>query len=89
MKAAKLWSKDHYLLIRMYTDLVLLGYPECTPWNYGSHAPFGEDYNSLPKEDCHLLIDENMQFHNHRCYQNFPRIEITNKNYLTVLEQFV
>ncbi len=87
METRSLWSKDPFILMRLYTDLVMNGMKADRRWNEGPWMPFSQDYDN-PAIDlvCHLHINDpsGIAFHNHG---NFSTpTELTDKNYLSILK---
>lgn len=82
------WSKDPFLLMRLYTDLVMNGMKDDRKWNEGPWMPFGENYDDTNCLGlvCHLYIDnkQGRLFHNHDC--GLIRTEVTTRNYLSILK---
>lgn len=87
METRSFWSKDPFILMRLYTDLVMNGMKADRRWNEGPWMPFGENYSDFYYIlVCHLAIDKKrgLCFHNHDC--GLTRTEVTTRNYLSILK---
>ena len=81
------WSKDPFLLMRLYTDLIMNNMKPNSGWNDSPMMPFSQDYDT-PAINlvCHLHINNpnNIAFHNHGSFST--PTELTAKNYLSILK---
>ena len=85
MRRTATYSDDHYLLMRLYTDLKLCGVASCDWWNYVKH-PFDEHNN---KRWLFITYDKEIEFHNHEGGGDPFRFKITEKNYTKVLTEIL
>lgn len=81
------WSKDPFLLMRLYTDLVMNGMKADKKWNDGPMMPFSNSYKPYGLNlVCHLHLNDpsGIVFHNHGSCST--PTELTAKNYLSILK---
>jgi len=88
METRSFWSKDPFILMRLYTDLVMNGMKADREWNdLAPTMPFVEDYDKhIINLVCHLHINDpsGIAFHNHSSLTT--PTELTDKNYLSILK---
>ena len=75
-------SKDPYLLARLATDLQMEGI-KADNYNWDKQHPFTYQF-----EWAELIRDE-INFHNHECFGEPIRHELTSRNYISVLTKIL